>query len=76
MVLGGLPTHFLSETAMEWIILAFNNWVHYVFEVLGQNGPLGTKKRPFWAQIGYVKKWIFVKNIIFEKCTKISLWGQ
>ena len=62
MVLGGLTTHFLSETAMEWIILAFNNWVHYVFEVLGQNGPLGTKKRPFWAQIGYVKSGFLSKT--------------
>ena len=51
---------------MEWIILAFNNWAHYVFQVLGQNGPLGTKKRTFWTQIEYVKKWIFLKITIFK----------
>ena len=29
-------------------------------------GPPWVKKRPFWAQIGYAKKWIFLKNIIFK----------
>ena len=57
--------------ALEWIVLAYDNWLHYIFEVPGQNGPLRTKKRPFWAQIGYAKKWIFLKNIIF-KLVKIA----
>ena len=46
--------------------MAYNNLLHYVFEVLGQNGPLGAKKRLFLAKIGYAKKWIFLKNIIFK----------
>ena len=45
--------------------------------VLGQNGALGTKKRPFLAQIGYAKKWIFLKNTIFKFvkiAQKVPFW--
>ena len=43
--------------------MGYNNLVHYVFEVLGQNEALRAKKRPFWAKIGFAEKWIFLKNI-------------
>ena len=33
---------------------------------LGQNWGLEAKKRPFWAKIGYMQKWIFLKNVIFN----------
>ena len=42
--------------------MAYDNWLHYIFEVPGQNGPLRTKKRPFWAQIGYAKSGFFSKT--------------
>ena len=48
-----------------------------VFVLWGQNGALGTKKRPFLAQIGYAKKWIFLKNIIFKFvkiAQKVPFW--
>ena len=44
---------------------------------MGQNGALGTKKRPFLAQIGYAKKWIFLKNTIFKFvkiAQKVPFW--
>ena len=45
--------------------------------VLGQNGALRTKKRPFLAQIEYAKKWIFLKNTIFKFvkiAQKVPFW--
>ena len=68
---GSAPTKYAIifqglVKALEWIVLAYDNWLHYIFEVPGQNGPLRTKKRPFWAQIGYAKKLIFLKNTIFK----------
>ena len=64
---GSAPTKYAIifqglVKALEWIVLAYNNYVHYVFKVLGQNGLLGTKKRPFWAQIGYAKSGFFSKT--------------
>ena len=49
--------------ALECIVLGHNNLLHYDFGVLGQNGALRAKKRPFWAKIGFAEKWIFLKNI-------------
>ena len=45
---GSAPTKYAIifqglVKALEWIVLAYNNYVHYVFKVLGQNGLLGTK---------------------------------
>ena len=37
-------------------------------------GPTWVKKRPFWAQIGYAKKWIFLKNTIFKFALIAPKW--
>ena len=41
-----------------------------------KTGP-SDQKRPFLAQIGYAKKWIFLKNIIFKFvkiAQKVPFW--
>merc|ERR1712192_72239 len=48
-----LRCHFLDLTSFK----------HYDFVLSGQNWGLGAKKRHFLAKIGYMQKWIFLKNI-------------
>ena len=71
-VWGGLPTpkmslslgdQFQPWNAKFWVKTTYNTmflrfWV--------KRDPSGTKKGPFRAQIGYAKKWIFLKNTIFK----------
>ena len=63
--------------ALDCIVLGHNNLIHYDFGVLGQNGALRAKKRPFWAKIGFAEKWIFLKNIgsnFDENARKVLFW--
>ena len=48
--------------ALRCCFLDLTSFYHYVFGFLGQNLGLGAKKRPFWAKIGYMQKWIFLKT--------------
>ena len=76
-VLGGLPPpkmplclrdQFKPWNGLFWLMIT-GYTIFLRFRVkMGLSGP---KKRPFWAQIGYAKKWIFLKNIIF-KLVKIA----
>ena len=63
--------------ALECIVLGHNNLLHYDFGVLGQNGALRAKKRPFWAKIGFAEKLIFLKNIgsnFDENAREVLFW--
>ena len=66
-----------SILALECIVLGHDNLLHYDFGVLGQNGALRAKKRPFWAKIGFAEKWIFLKNIgsnFDENAREVLFW--
>ena len=70
--LGGLmKTNFTDFhrgqfLALRCCFLDLTSFYHYVFGFLGQNLGLGAKKRPFRAKIGYMQKWIFLKNVGFN----------
>merc|ERR1712192_278237 len=49
--------------ALRCHFLDLTSFIHYDFVLSGQNWGLGAKKRHFLAKIGYMQKWIFLKNI-------------
>ena len=60
-------------SALECIVLGYNNLFNYVFEILGQNRALGAKKGRFWPKKGMttleinpsneLHKWVKVKVV-------------
>ena len=50
----------IFEYSNIFVTLCFK---HYDFVFSGQNWGLVAEKRPFLAKIGYMQKWIFLKNI-------------
>ena len=68
--LGGLAKtkfsnfHMRPFLALRCHLLDLTSFKHYDFGFWGQNWGLVAKKRPFLAKIGYMQKWIFLKNTI------------
>ena len=58
--------HMRQFLTLRCCFLDLTSFYHYVFGFLGQNLGLGAKKRPFRAKIGYMQKWIFLKNVGFN----------
>ena len=67
--LGGLAKtkfsnfHMRPFLALRCHFLDLTSFKHYDFGFLGQNWGLVAEKRPIFAKIGYMQKWIFLKNI-------------
>ena len=67
--LGGLAKtkfsnfHMRPFLALRCHLLDLTSFKHYDFGFLGQNWGLVAEKRPIFAKIGYMQKWIFLKNI-------------
>ena len=67
--LGGLAKtkfsnfHMRPFLALRCHLLDLTSFKHYDFGFLGQNWGLVAEKKPFLAKIGYMQKWIFLKNI-------------
>ena len=70
--LGGLAKtkfsnfHMRPFLALRCHLLDLTSFKHYDFGFLGQNWGLVAEKRPIFAKIGYMQKWIFLKNVIFN----------
>ena len=55
--------HMRPFLALRCHFLDLTSFKHYDFVFSGQNWGLVAEKRPFLAKIGYMQKWIFLKNI-------------